>query len=194
MKHPLLSFWYRGAVPVFLFTFLAACALPAPSGDPATGSYGRIASTAKGTRSLATGLGRTFEPATTALHLAMHYAPWDHFTLGPEVLLGLDEDRFLLAPVITLKNTFKPPLAALTGCLAHLEGGLGFVYMDRDRAGGTPSDDDTAFLVSIGGGLEYPLQEDVTLVSTLKLQHAPGGVLDQHTWVSWEMLGLKFYF
>jgi hypothetical protein len=121
----------------------------------------------------------------------MAYAPADHFTLGPEIDLGVEEDLFLVSPTLVLKNTFRPPLEALRGWLAHIEGGAGFAYMDRDGGG---DDDDTAFILTAGAGLEFRLEEDVTLVTGLKGTWAPGGILDEHTWLTWEVLGLKFYF
>jgi len=177
------------ALLVLLLT--AACAAPAAEGPDRP--FGRTVSTRKGTRALRAGFGTTLDPGSALLALGLQYAPTDHFALAPEVHLGVEDDLFLVAPTLSLKNTFHPPLEVLRGWLAHVEGGAGFAYLDRDGAGGG-DDDDTAFLLTAGAGLEWPLEEDVTLVSNFRGWWAPGGILGEHTWFTWEVLGLKFYF
>lgn len=102
-------------------------------------------------------------PDSTAFGLALNgdYFLNQNFSIGPLLQFGFTKDLFQFGPSVQLKYTFDIDRY----WKANLQGGLGFMYADLERRG--PDRDDTSFLVPVGGGVEYRLNESVSLGSTL---------------------------
>jgi hypothetical protein len=102
-------------------------------------------------------------PDSTAFGLALHgdYFFHQNFSVGPLLQFGFTSDLFQVGPTVQLKYTFDIDRY----WKANLQGGLGFMYAELERRGSDP--DDTSFLLPVGAGLEYRLNDSVSIGSTL---------------------------
>jgi len=116
----------------------------------------------------------------TVLGLAFHgdYFVSDEVAIGPLLQLGFENDFTLVGLSGQLKYTFNVPNQPALH--PHVQAGLGFVHVDNNN-------DDTDFLVPIGGGIDVEVARNLFLNSTL-LINVTG--LDDDIFLNW-LFGFK---
>ena len=80
--------------------------------------------------------------------------------------------------------------------MLHL--GIGFSWWDADVYKGV-DDDDTQFLLSPGFGVDFRINETVSVGSQMLFNVIPGAIhddkpIDDTFYYSWEVIGLRFRF
>ncbi|MEM7411085.1 MAG: outer membrane beta-barrel protein [Myxococcota bacterium] len=168
-----------------------------------TRSYDRSADTGsdRERRPLSTrfGIGFTADPDTFLMGLEVDYHVLRAVSVGAQIHVGVDDDQSLLSPVLYGRyhlfggdfdvNDTVDKLSAY----GHV--GLGFNYQDFDgRPRPRRDDDDLQFLWNTGVGLEYAINEDVSVNSQMLLNFVPNGLFGDHSYFSWEIVGVRYRF
>ena len=124
-------------------------------------------------------------PDGTAFGLALNgdYFLSHNLAVGPLLQVGLTGDLFLFGPSVQLKyvHDLDPRLKAT------LQGGIGLLYADLERRRRVR--DDTSFLIPLGPGIEYRLNDGISLSGTLLLNFTDIKVHGRHENVLVSLLG-----
>jgi len=120
------------------------------------------------------------------VHLARHWS------VGPQVHLGVSDKRSILTAACNFKRFF--PIETSDGLVLHpfSQAGIGLAYLDEDRPGS--DDDEVGLLLNVGGGVRHPLTDEVSIGSSLLVNVLPGEVVDERVFFSWEIVQLVFSF
>jgi hypothetical protein len=190
-----------------LLPLLAACAVHAPQpwsqpGDgpdalasPATFAQGQRPADSprrQGDRVALIGLGFTDSPDTTLLGGEVDFYQSEQLAIGPMLQLGLDDDTTILAPSFQAKYHIPVKVSSYPRPAPFVQGGVGLVWMDKDRRG--RDDDDLGLLLHVGGGLELMLDDRLALASTLTINLMPAKVVGERAFLSWQILQFGFRF
>ena len=143
------------------------------------------------------GLGFTADPSTFLMAFELPYSLTCDFTIGPLLQIGVDSHETLVAPTLNARyflnlgqrdsrNDFLRELAPF------VQGGLGLVHLDRDHK--FRDRDDTAFLLNMGFGVDFPLTEKLSVGSHMMFNVVPGDVLDENFFFSWQMFTAQIRF
>lgn len=172
------------AVCIFFLVLLVAQAVEAQQVPPAASRAGKFV--------LGAGLGLqgdTPDGTAFALGFSGDYFLTNELSIGPLLQMGFTGDLFQLGLTAQVKYTFDlPQLPALK---PHLEAGIGFIYADLDRPGG--SVDDTNFLIPLGLGAEYKLTDRISLDTTLLFNFTDLDIRDESFFITW-LVGVKIPF
>lgn len=138
------------------------------------------------------GMGFTNDPDDFLLNFELPYRFDRYISAGPMLQVGLEDDRFLVAPTMNLTLT----AANLFGDTARFEpnvfGGIGFAVINNDDRGGDTQA--SGFLANAGFGLDYLLSDRVSVGSRMIFNFLPGKTLDEQFFYSWEIIGVKLNF
>ena len=130
----------------------------------------------------------TFDDTVFGLIFTGDYYLDDYLSVGPMLQFGIGEDLFQLGISGQVKYVFVN--RRLPSLRPHLQGGLGFLLVDADRAV-RGDDDDLGFLVPFGGGLEIVLGRNALIGSTLLLNFTSSEVgSPSRVFMSW-IFGLR---
>ena len=111
------------------------------------------------------------------------------FSVGPLLQFGMGGDLFQMGISGQARYVFHNPRSPKVK--SHLQGGLGFLYVDIDRPG-AGDDDDMGFLIPFGGGVDFQLDKNVLLGTTLLLNFTDAEVQGQdNLFMTW-FFGLRF--
>src|SRR5574337_460057 len=133
--------------------------------------------------------GDTPDGTAFALGLSGDYYITQGFSIGPLLQMGFTGDLFQLGLTAQTKYTFDLP--RVPELKPHVDGGLGFIYADLDQPGGHKHG--TSFLIPIGGGVEYKLNDRISLDTTLLFNFTDLHVQNEHFFVTW-LVGVKVPF
>jgi hypothetical protein len=139
------------------------------------------------------GMGFSHDPDDFLLNFELPYA-FDRFiSAGPMIQVGLEEDRFFVAPTANLTVTIPDmPGSVFDRVHPNFFFGIGFaVITNDDRAGDHHS---AGFLVNTGFGLDYDLSSRVAIGSRMLFNFLPEETLEERFFYSWEVLGVKLSF
>jgi len=140
---------------------------------------------------LGAGLGPHFDTSDgTAFALAFYgdYYLTHGFSVGPLLQMGFTADLFQFGLTAQAKYTFD--LADFPKLKPHVQGGIGIIYADLDRSG-RRDEDDTSFLIPLGGGVEYKLSDSVSLETTFLVNLTDLDVRNDNVFYTW-LIGVKF--
>ncbi len=123
-----------------------------------------------------------------ALGLNGDYYLTQEFSIGPLLQMGLTGDLFQLG--LTAQAKFTLDLKGIPELKPHAEAGIGFIYSDfkRDR-----HEDDTSFLIPLGIGAEFRLNNALSLDSTFLFNFTDLKVRDEHFFFTW-LVGVRYRF
>lgn len=145
----------------------------------------------EGERRIAVGVGFTDSPDTLLIGGQADFYQSDRVAIGPSLQLGFDDDVTLFAPSFHGKFVFPTePMSDGVLLLPFVQGGAGFVYIERDRGGS----DEWGLLLQAGGGLEVRLDDQYALSSTLLVNLVPDEANDESAYVSWQIVQFSFVF
>jgi opacity protein-like surface antigen len=120
----------------------------------------------------------------------------DLWSGGIDFQIGIeDSDTTILSVPIFGRydfDSFPTDIAILKDLHAFAKLGMGLTYVEIDRGGSTR--DDTDFLFVIGGGLAYPITDQIYLESRMQFNITPNDFFDDDYYFSWEMIGVRFHF
>jgi hypothetical protein len=171
------------------FALLASLlVLPAAAGAQEQSSGGRDDSgfSARGA------IGFTADPSTFLMTLEVPWAADELVSVGPLFQLGISDDDVLFAP--SLQAYLTPRLGGdLDEIRPYAHMGMGIAYLEKDRRG--PRDDeDVDFLLALGLGVEYALQENLFVGTGLLFNVIPAGVVGENFIFGWQVLGFRVAF
>ena len=173
---------YAVAIAVVIVAFTQFAEAQEKSEGQRTGSF-----------TLGAGLGPHFDTSDgTAFALGCYgdYYLTHGFSVGPLLQIGFTGDLFQLGFTAQAKYTFD--LAGFPDLKPHVQGGIGIIYADLDRSG-RRDEDDTSFLIPLGGGVEYKLSNSVSLETTFLVNFTGLDVRNDNVFYTW-LIGLKFPF
>ncbi len=133
----------------------------------------------------------TADATAFAVGLSGDYFITHNVSVGPLLQIGVTDDLFQIGPTIQAKYTFDLP--ANPELKPHLQGGIGFIHADLDRRG-RPDRDDTSFLIPLGFGAEYRLDQQISIGSTFLFNFTDlEDVRNENFFFSW-LTGLRVRF
>ena len=155
----------------------------------------------EGTFSLKPGIGFTLGPDTFLLGFEGDYRIIEPVSVGLLTEVALDDDVTIVSPQIfarywpDLGEMIDPDVAFIEPYL-HL--GMGFSWWDADVYKHV-DDDDTQFLVSPGFGVDFRINEHVSVGSQMLFNVIPTGIhddtpIDDEFYYSWQVVGLRLRF
>ena len=133
----------------------------------------------------------TADATAFALGLSGDYFITHNFSVGPLLQFGFTDDLFQIGPTIQAKYTFDLP--ANPKLKLHLQGGIGFIHAELDRSV-LPDTNETSFLIPLGFGAEYRLNQQISIGSTVLFNITDlDDVRNENFFFTW-LTGLKFRF
>ena len=155
----------------------------------------------EGTFSLKGGLGFTSSPTSLLLGFEGDYRAMEPISFGLLTEVGIDDDVTIVSPQLfarywpDLGEMIDPDVAFLEP-YAHL--GIGFSWWDADVYKGV-DDDDTQFLLSPGFGLDFRINEHLSVGTQMLFNILPAGIhddtpIDDQFYYSWQVVGLRLRF
>lgn len=159
----------------------------------ATPNQNEVPRLRRGDTSVPVGIGFTRDPDLAVLGVAFDSQLNSYMSLGPQIQFGANDDRFLFSGTFQIKSYLNTvgPQAEPSRLQPFLQGGIGWSWLDDDRAG---HGDDNSFLLNGGAGLWYRLNPRYSLGTGLMLNFVPGKLDDERFYVTWEVLQLVFHF
>ena len=155
----------------------------------------------EGTFSLKPGLGFTSGPTSFLLGFEGDYRIAEPVSIGLLTEVGIDDDVTIVSPQLYARwwpdlGEMIDPDVAFIEPYAHL--GLGFSWWDADVYKGV-DDDDTQFLLSPGFGVDFRINETVSVGTQMLFNVIPGAIhddnpIDDTFYYSWEVVGVRFRF
>jgi len=128
----------------------------------------------------------TADATAFALGLSGDYFITHNFSVGPLFQFGFSDDLFQIGPTIQAKYTFDLP--ANPKLKLHLQGGIGFIYAEL------PNSNDTSFLIPLGFGGEYRLNQQISIGSTVLFNITNlDDVRNENFFFTW-LTGVRFRF
>jgi opacity protein-like surface antigen len=155
----------------------------------------------EGTFSLKPGLGFTAGPTTLLLGFEGRLSGHGAVSVGLLTEVGLDDDVTIVSPQLfarywpDLGEMIDPDVAFIEPYL-HL--GVGFSWWDADVYKHV-DDDDTQFLLSPGFGVDFRINEQLSVGTQMLFNVIPAGIhddtpIDDQFYWSWQVVGLRLRF
>jgi len=121
------------------------------------------------------------------------------FSVGPLLQLAVEEDAVLVMASANgrlgwrIAELMKDPEPVARRIGFFLQGGAGMSHLSVDRGRGRDGDD-TAFLINLGFGGEFDLDDDVVLTSHMLVNFHVGELFGDGASFSWQVLGARYRF
>lgn len=131
------------------------------------------------------GVGFGLSPTTFLIDTGLDYHLNPNFGIGPRVQIGIgDDDLLIVAPTANVRYRFDLDSddEFVRNLHPYLQGGLGLIYIERDRFG--REFDDVEFLMNGGFGVEYAVNDRFSIGNGVLFNGMPAD----------EALGEKFFF
>jgi hypothetical protein len=139
------------------------------------------------------GIGFTDGPDSFLMNFDFETMAREQVAVGLGMQLGVEDDFVIVSPMIYARYIFD--MSGFTNEVAKelrpfLQGGTGLTHISVDNRGG--DDDGTGFLLSIGGGVDYPLDDSISIGSRMLINVIPGEALNQRVYFSWELISVRY--
>ena len=136
----------------------------------------------------------TADDTVFALSFNADYHLDEDFSVGPLLQFGIGGDLFQMGISGQARYVFQNP--RFPEVRPHLQGGLGFLFVDADIVNPSPppgrvNRDDLGFLVPFGGGVDFQLDKNVLLGTTLLLNFTDADVGQDNLFMTW-FFGFRF--
>jgi len=133
----------------------------------------------------------------------------DSWSAGADLQLGFDDDFLLLSMPFFGRYDFGDlpvDVPHLSKMHPFAKLGLGFTYAEIDGRVTTPalpgfpsttidfSADDTGFLFTMAGGVAYPINDHISLESTMQFNITTNDFFEDDFYFSWEIVSLRYTF
>ncbi len=123
-----------------------------------------------------------------ALGFSGDYYVTREFSVGPLLQMGFTGDLFQLG--LTAQAKYTLDLKEIPELKPHVEAGLGFIYSDLKKG---RHEDDVSFLIPLGIGAEFKLNNALSLDNTFLFNFTDLKVRDEHFFFTW-LVGVKYRF
>ena len=123
-----------------------------------------------------------------ALGFSGDYYVTREFSVGPLLQMGFTGDLFQLG--LTAQAKYTLDLKEIPELKPHVEAGLGFIYSDLKKG---RHEDDVSFLIPLGIGAEFKLNNALSLDNTFLFNFTDLDVRDKHFFFTW-LIGVKYRF
>ncbi len=123
-----------------------------------------------------------------ALGFSGDYYVTREFSVGPLLQMGFTGDLFQLG--LTAQAKYTLDLKEIPELKPHVEAGLGFIYSDLKKG---RHEDDVSFLIPLGIGAEFKLNNALSLDNTFLFNFTDLDVRDKHFFFTW-LVGVKYRF
>ncbi|MFT5441943.1 MAG: hypothetical protein ACI8W3_000985 [Myxococcota bacterium] len=139
------------------------------------------------------GLGFTEDPDSFLLNAEIERFVRDEVTVGLGMQLGVGDDGVIVSPMLftrfvfdltSFENEFIKRLQPFG------QAGAGITHINKDLPG--KDRDGTDFLLSVGAGFEYKLNDPLSLGTRMLVNIIPGEVLSERIYFSWEVISLRY--
>ena len=124
-----------------------------------------------------------------ALGFTGDYYVTQEFSIGPLLQMGFTGDLFQMG--LTAQAKYTLDLKGIPELKPHIEAGLGFIY--SDLGGSRRHEDDVSFLIPLGIGAEFRLNNSLSLDNTFLFNFTDLDVRDKHFFFTW-LFGVKYRF
>jgi len=138
------------------------------------------------------GIGFTIDPDSFLMGLQGDWMVAPNISVGPLFQIGVSDNIFLFAPTLNGQWTIPLPFAGWERVRPFVNGGLGLLYLKKDRRG--PDVDDFGFLFNVGTGAEFILSPDLSLGTHMLFNVIPDKVIDENFFFSWQVVTARFLF
>jgi opacity protein-like surface antigen len=121
----------------------------------------------------------------------------EHVSAGVDFQLGFDDDFVLFSMPFYGQydfGKFQVDVPVLEDMHAFVKTGLGLTHVNGDRPGGAKNERDTGFLFIIGGGVAYPVTENVSIESRMQFNITKNRFFEDDYYFSWEIVSARFRF
>ena len=139
------------------------------------------------------GIGFTEGPDSFLMNLDIETMARDEVAVGLGLQLGVDDDFVILSPTLFTRYIFDFSgfeNKTMKKLRPFLQGGAGLTYMEENRPG--RDRDATDFLINIGAGVDFPLDDSISIGTRMLVNLIPGEVLDQRVYFNWEILSVRY--
>ena len=139
------------------------------------------------------GIGFTEGPDSFLMNFDFETMVRDEVAVGLGMQLGVEDDFVIVSPMIFGRYIFD--MSGFTNEVAKqmqpfVQGGIGISHIDADTRG--RDRDDTDFLMSIGAGFDFPLDDSISVGTRMLVNVIPAEVLSQRVYFSWEMISVRY--
>jgi opacity protein-like surface antigen len=140
------------------------------------------------------GMGFSADPGGFMIGMEGDYRFHKDWSFAPRVRIAFDDDLVIVASTGNLRYWFDLTEmgASSPDFSPFLQTGIGASYIEKDDRRG--DDDDTGFLLSLGGGVEARLTDELSLTSTMEFNIHPHDVLNENFFFTWEIAALRVRF
>ncbi len=111
------------------------------------------------------------------------------FSIGPLLQMGFTRDLYQLG--LTAQAKYTLDLKGIPELKPHIGAGMGFIY--SNLGGSRRHEDDVSFLIPLGIGAEFRLNNSLSLDNTFLFNFTDLNVRDKHFFFTW-LIGLKYRF
>jgi hypothetical protein len=136
------------------------------------------------------GLGQIDDPDAFLLGGQIEFYQTDRLAIGPMLQVGLDDDLTVVAP--SLFGKFRFPLMRVERLTPFAQGGIGFLWAERNRPGG--NEDDIGFMLQAGGGVEWQIDQQLFLAGSVVVDLLPSDVLNENVILTWQIVQIGYRF
>ena len=141
------------------------------------------------------GIGFTVDPDELLLNFELAHQFDQYISFGPMLQIGVADNRSIWAPTANLTITVPDmPGEDLDNFHPFLFAGIGVGVLENGDRGGRADTRQTGFLVNTGLGLDYALNEQLSVGTRVIFNFLPGRTLNEDMFYSWEIVGFKFAF
>lgn len=141
------------------------------------------------------GIGFTADPDELLLNFELAHQFDQYISFGPMLQIGVADNRSIWAPTANLTITVPDmPGEDLDNFHPFLFAGIGVGVLENGDRGGRADTRQTGFLVNTGLGVDYALNEQLSVGTRVIFNFLPGRTLNEDMFYSWEIVGFKFAF
>lgn len=142
---------------------------------------------------LITGVGITADPSTFLLGMQYDRMTSRDLIIGPAFQLGTSDNETFFSLTFNLKKEYEVMgRGRRPAIFPYIQVGAGIAYLEKDDAPG--DNDDFGLLVNTGGGVRVPLDDGLSVSSTLLFNFIPGEIVDERFILSWQIAQVQFLF
>ena len=138
------------------------------------------------------GVGFTADPGSFLTSILADYRVVPNLQAGPLLQFGVSGNTFLIAPTVQVQYTLPVTVNGAEALKPFAQGGMGLVYIERERNG--PNLYDSDFLINFGLGADYWLSPKMAIGNNFLFNFVPGKVLDEAFFLSWQFLTVRYNF
>ena len=137
------------------------------------------------------GLGFTLDPDSFLTSLNADYALDENYSVGPLIQFGNSDDDTIFTASAQIKRYIDLDDSETVRPYAQV--GAGIAFLDKDEDGGRTRDG-LGFLFNVGIGADFPIDDNISLGTSILFNILPAKVAGENFFFSWQVLSVKISF